>query len=48
MRMVAEGVEAVEQLEALKRLGCDFVQAYVVSQPLPANDLALLLQQQAN
>jgi EAL domain-containing protein (putative c-di-GMP-specific phosphodiesterase class I) len=35
MRVVAEGVEEEAQLERLKRIGCDFVQGYFYSKPLP-------------
>lgn len=34
---IAEGVETKEQLEALKRRGCDAVQGYYISKPLPAD-----------
>ena len=35
--VIAEGVETLEQLEALKDLGCDLVQGYYFSKPIPAN-----------
>jgi diguanylate cyclase (GGDEF)-like protein/PAS domain S-box-containing protein len=34
-RVVAEGVETTEQMEHLSRLGCDEIQGYIVSKPLP-------------
>ncbi len=34
--VIAEGVETKEQLEALKALGCDYVQGYYFSKPVPA------------
>ena len=37
MRVVAEGVELVEQLMHLKTLDCDEVQGYFLSRPVPAN-----------
>ncbi|MFQ3547821.1 MAG: EAL domain-containing protein, partial [Termitinemataceae bacterium] len=33
----AEGVEKADQLEALKRRGCDVIQGYYISKPLPAD-----------
>lgn len=34
--VVAEGVETQEQLETLRELGCDIVQGYLISEPIPA------------
>jgi EAL domain-containing protein (putative c-di-GMP-specific phosphodiesterase class I) len=39
LKVVAEGVEQPASFEALKRLGCDLVQGYLVSRPLSASDL---------
>ena len=33
-RVVAEGVETPEQFEILRRLGCEYVQGYLISRPL--------------
>ncbi|UJF34137.1 putative bifunctional diguanylate cyclase/phosphodiesterase [Paenibacillus hexagrammi] len=38
-RVVAEGVEEQEQWEMLQGLGCDEIQGYYISRPLPAKDL---------
>ena len=32
---IAEGVESMEQIKALKELGCDIVQGYCFSKPVP-------------
>ena len=36
--VIAEGVETREQLEALKEMGCDIVQGYYFSKPVPAHE----------
>jgi diguanylate cyclase (GGDEF)-like protein/PAS domain S-box-containing protein len=36
---VAEGVEAAEQVDALRHLGCTYIQGYHFSRPLTADDL---------
>jgi EAL domain-containing protein (putative c-di-GMP-specific phosphodiesterase class I) len=42
--VVAEGVETATQLEFLRRLGCDTVQGYFISKPLPAADCVRFLE----
>jgi diguanylate cyclase (GGDEF)-like protein len=37
LRTVAEGVESASQLEALRTIGCDDVQGFLFSRPLPAS-----------
>ena len=39
VKIVAEGVEDAETLQLLKELGCDVIQGYYISQPLPADQL---------
>lgn len=40
---VAEGVETKEQYEMLKKAGCDIIQGYYFSRPLPAEEFEKLL-----
>jgi EAL domain-containing protein (putative c-di-GMP-specific phosphodiesterase class I)/GGDEF domain-containing protein len=42
-KVIAEGVENEFQLDILKNMGCDFVQGYYFSKPLPLNDLEAFL-----
>ncbi|KAF0224435.1 MAG: hypothetical protein FD176_1191 [Rhodospirillaceae bacterium] len=42
-RIIAEGVETAEQVEILRRLGCDEIQGYVLAPPVPAAEVAVLL-----
>ena len=43
LNVVAEGVETAAQLEKLRELGCDFVQGFYFSRPLPSEDAARLM-----
>ena len=43
MTVVAEGVEEQEQWTLLSRMGCDLVQGYICSRPLPPEEFAELL-----
>ncbi len=46
LKVVAEGVETAEQLEALKAMGCDQYQGYYFSKAVPADEFELLLRKQ--
>ena len=46
VRVVAEGVETQGQLDFLKNGGCDLVQGYYFSRPLPAEEFELLIQKE--
>ena len=47
LRVIAEGVETLEQLTYLRDRGCDEVQGYYFSRPVPANAFESLLRQEA-
>jgi diguanylate cyclase (GGDEF)-like protein len=44
LRVVAEGVETAEQLEFLRRLGCDQYQGYYYSPAVPPEEFAEMIQ----
>ena len=44
MRVVAEGVESSDQLEFLRRLGCDYVQGLLFGSPMTGEDFLDLLK----
>lgn len=44
MEVVAEGVESVQQLNLLKEMGCDYIQGYYYSRPVPMDELIEFLQ----
>lgn len=43
MRVVAEGIETAEQLQALKSYGCDYGQGYFIARPLSPEDATQFL-----
>ncbi len=45
LRVVAEGVETLRQMEVLHRLGCGIMQGYLFSRPQPPEEIELWLQQ---
>ncbi|KOP51683.1 MULTISPECIES: putative bifunctional diguanylate cyclase/phosphodiesterase [Pseudomonas syringae group] len=48
LEVVAEGVETVGQLELLRSFGCDQVQGYLLSRPLPLDELMTYLYSEAS
>jgi diguanylate cyclase (GGDEF)-like protein len=45
LKVVAEGVETLEQMRFLERRGCDEMQGYYFSKPLPAEQLTAYLRE---
>lgn len=45
MKTIAEGVETEEQLEILNSFGCDMVQGYLFSKPVPEDELLRFLRE---
>ncbi len=43
--VVAEGVETKEQLDLLKEMGCDIVQGYYFSKPVPAEEFEKFIEE---
>jgi EAL domain-containing protein (putative c-di-GMP-specific phosphodiesterase class I) len=44
MRVIAEGVETAEQCNLLRLNRCDEIQGYYFSRPVPAAEMAAMLQ----
>lgn len=45
LTVVAEGVETMEQLTSLREWGCDEVQGFLISRPIPADKAARLIDE---
>lgn len=48
LKVLAEGVENMEQLNFLKEQECDIYQGYLMSKPLPADEFEVLLRKNYN
>jgi len=48
LEVIAEGVEYTAQLDALRAAGCDHIQGYIFSKPLPADECADYLRRQSH
>ena len=45
LKVLAEGAETIEQVQILRDSGCDYIQGYYYSRPLPAAEILPFLQQ---
>ncbi len=45
LKIVSEGVETKEQLEAIKKLGVQYIQGYYFSKPLPQNEFVSFVKE---
>lgn len=45
LQVVTEGVETLEQYQFLERFGCDFIQGYLLSRPVPLHELRPVLNE---
>ena len=43
-KALMEGVETEQQIEILKKLGCEYLQGYYFSKPLPKNEFIRLIE----
>ncbi len=43
IRVIAEGIEVVQQVNILRNLGCTFIQGYYFSKPILTDDATRLL-----
>ena len=46
LRVIAEGVETLEQIEFLRSFECDEIQGYFISRPVPTKEFEQLLSEE--
>jgi EAL domain-containing protein (putative c-di-GMP-specific phosphodiesterase class I) len=44
MKVIAEGVEELEQIKHLTKMGCRYFQGYYYSRPIPVEDFENLIK----
>ena len=47
LSVIAEGVETIEQREALRLAGCELSQGFLFARPVPSDEITAMLRQQA-
>jgi len=45
LKVVAEGVETEDALDLLKKLGCDIIQGFLISKPLPVEEFSAFVRE---
>ncbi|HDH15316.1 MAG TPA: EAL domain-containing protein, partial [Gammaproteobacteria bacterium] len=45
LKVVAEGVETEDALNLLKKLGCDIIQGFLISKPLPVKEFNAFIRE---
>jgi len=45
LKLIAEGVETEDQKEFLKENGCDLIQGYYYSRPIPSDEMTIMLKE---
>lgn len=48
MKVIAEGIETEDQLRLLRNLGCDYGQGFLLSKPLPKDQISELMYKKSN
>ena len=44
LKVIAEGVETLVQRELLTNMGCDYLQGYLFTKPIPAKEFEMLIE----
>ena len=48
LKCVLEGIETQEELDKILEMGCDYIQGYYFSKPLPFNEIEEYLKKKGN
>jgi EAL domain-containing protein (putative c-di-GMP-specific phosphodiesterase class I) len=48
LKIVSEGVETIKQLEAMKKLGVQYIQGFYFSRPLPQDEFVRFVRERVN
>ena len=43
LKVISEGVEQPEQLETLRKMGCDYIQGFIWGKPIPPEEAVKLV-----